>query len=122
MEWRCTACGALLAAGLLAAAGPHPALGQEPPSILSARWVGFAPALVLGAEAGSGAWIAGPFAEAGGAGWVTDTLSGLTAEVRLIWREAADGRPAELSAEAGAALGLAPGALANVAVYVAPGG
>lgn len=121
MVLRRAACRTLLTAALLAA-GVLSALGQEAPSILSARWVGLAPALVLGPEAGAGAWIAGPFAEAGGAGWVSDTLSGLTAEVRLIWREAAEGRPAELSAEAGAALGLAPGALANVAVYVAPGG
>lgn len=94
---------------------------SEPPSLSAARWIGFTPALVGAEGAGveQGAWIAGPFSEAGATGWVTDTVSGLTVEVRLVWREAAPGSLAELSAEAGRALGLAPGAITNVTVYLA---
>jgi hypothetical protein len=88
------------------------------PSLANARWVGFTPALVTSDGAAGDAWIAGPFAETGATGWVTDTVSGLTAEVRLIWRDAVPGGVAELSAGAGRALGLTPGAVANVAVYV----
>ncbi len=57
------------------------------PSLSSARWIGFTPAIVGGEAAGEGAWIAGPFAGAGTTVWVTDTVSGLTVEVRLVWRE-----------------------------------
>ncbi|MFQ5567330.1 MAG: hypothetical protein ACE5EU_13335 [Paracoccaceae bacterium] len=96
-----------------------PAPGAGPPSLSSARWIGFTPVIVGGEEAGGGAWIAGPFAEAGATVWVADTLSGLTGEARLVWREAVPGRLAELSAEAGRALGLAPGAVANVTIYLA---
>jgi len=106
----------------LAASSAVAQSGAEPSSLANARWIGFTPALVIGdgaeADAG-GAWIAGPFVATGATGWVTDTVSGLTAEVRLVWREAAPGQLAELSAAAGRALGLAPGAVANVAVYVA---
>jgi hypothetical protein len=101
-----------------AAAEPE-AAATKPTSLSNARWIGFTPALVVGEAAGEGAWIAGPFVEAGATGWVADTASGLSAEVRLVWREAAPGSLAELSAEAGRALGLAPGAVANVTVYLA---
>jgi len=89
------------------------------PSLSGARWIGFTPVLVAGRAAGEGAWIAGPFIDAGDTVWVTDTLSGLTIEARLIWREAAEGSLAELSAEAGKGLGLSPGAVANVTIYLA---
>ncbi len=89
------------------------------PSLSSARWVGFTPVIVGGETAGEGAWIAGPFVEAGATAWVTDTVSGLTVEARLIWREAEAGSLAELSAEAGKGLGLSPGAVANVTIYLA---
>ncbi len=89
------------------------------PSLSSARWIGFTPVIVGGEAAGEGAWIAGPFVEAGTTAWVTDTVSGLTVEVRLVWREAAAGSLAELSAGAGRGLGLLPGAIANVTIYLA---
>ncbi len=89
------------------------------PSLSSARWIGFTPVIAAGQAAGEGAWIAGPFVEAGATAWVTDTVSGLTVEVRLVWREAAEGSLAELSAEAARGLGLSPGAVANVTVYLA---
>ena len=89
------------------------------PSLSSARWIGFTPIIVGDAAAGAGAWIAGPFVEAGATAWVSDTFSGLTIEVRLVWREAAAGSLAELSAEAGKGLGLPPGAVANVTIYLA---
>jgi hypothetical protein len=89
------------------------------PSLSSARWIGFTPVIVAGQAAGEGAWIAGPFVEAGATAWVTDTVSGLTVEVRLVWREAAAGSLAGLSAEAGKGLGLSPGAVANVTIYLA---
>ncbi len=89
------------------------------PSLSSARWIGFTPVIVGGESAGEGAWIAGPFVEAGATAWVTDTVSGLTVEARLVWREAAAGSLAELSAEAGRGLGLSPGAVANVTIYLA---
>ncbi len=105
------------------AATPSPAVYAGPvrgaPSLSSARWIGFTPAIVGGEAAGEGAWIAGPFVEAGATAWVTDTVSGLTVEVRLVWREAAAGSLAELSAEAGKGLGLSPGAVANVTIYLA---
>ena len=88
------------------------------PSLSSARWIGFTPVIVGDAAAGAGAWIAGPFVEAGATAWVSDTFSGLTVEVRLVWREAAAGSLAELSAEAGKGLGLSPGAVANVTIYL----
>lgn len=87
------------------------------PSLASAEWIGFTPVLVVGEAEGAGAWIAGPFPEAGADGWVSDTVSGLTVAVRLVWREAEPGSLARLSAEAARGLGLAPGAVANVAVY-----
>jgi hypothetical protein len=89
------------------------------PSLSSARWIGFTPVIVAGEAAGGGAWIAGPFAGAGDTAWVTDTVSGMTVEVRLVWREAAAGSLAELSAEAAKGLGLLPGAIANVTIYLA---
>ena len=89
------------------------------PSLSSARWIGFTPVIVGGEAAGEGAWIAGPFAGAGTTVWVTDTVSGLTVEARLVWREAAAGSLAELSAKAGKGLGLSPGAVANVTIYLA---
>ena len=89
------------------------------PSLSSAQWVGFTPVIVAGEVAGGGAWVAGPFVEAGGTGWVSDTVSGLTVQVQLIWREAVGGSLAELSAEAGLGLGLPPGAIANVTIYLA---
>ncbi len=95
---------------------PAPAVA---PSLSSARWVGFTPVIVGGETAGEGAWVAGPFVEAGATAWVTDTISGLTVEARLVWREAAAGSLAELSAEAGRGLGLSPGAVANVTIYLA---
>ena len=106
------------------AATPDPPTEAVPyqrgaPSLSSARWIGFTPVIVGGQAAGEGAWIAGPFAEAGATAWVSDTVSGLTVEVRLVWREAAAGSLAELSAEAGRGLGLSPGAVANVTIYVA---
>ncbi len=102
----------------------RPAVEAEPapataPSLSSARWVGFTPVIVGGETAGEGAWVAGPFVEAGATAWVTDTVSGLTVEARLVWREAAAGSLAELSAEAGRGLGLSPGAVANVTIYLA---
>ena len=98
----------------------QPAPGQPAaPSLSSARWIGFTPVIVGGEAAGEGAWIAGPFVEAGATAWVTDTVSGLTVEARLVWREAAVGSLAELSAEAGRGLGLSPGAVANVTIYLA---
>jgi len=90
-----------------------------PPSLSSARWVGFTPVIVGGEAAGAGAWVAGPFVEAGATVWVTDTVSGLTTEARLVWREVAAGSLAELSAEAGESLGLSPGAVVNVTIYLA---
>ena len=89
------------------------------PSLSSAQWVGFTPVLVADRGAGAGRWIAGPFVETGSTGWVADTLSGLTVEVQLIWRDGVEGGLAELSAEAGESLGLSSGAVTNVAVYVA---
>jgi len=100
------------------AAPGQPAPAAAAPSLSSARWIGFTPVIVAGQTAGDGAWIAGPFVEAGAAGWVTDTVSGLTVEVRLVWREAAEGSLAELSAGAGRGLGLSPGAVANVTIYL----
>lgn len=99
-----------------AEAGSTPA---EAPSLSSARWIGFTPVLVAGPAAGEGAWIAGPFAETGTTGWVTDTVSGLTIQARLVWRDAVEGSLAELSAEAGKGLGLTTGAVANVTIYLA---
>ncbi len=99
------------------AATTSPAL--DAPSLSGARWIGFTPVIVGGEAAGEGAWIAGPFAGAGTTVWVTDTVSGLTVAVRLVWREAAAGSLAELSAEAGKGLGLPPGAVANVTIYLA---
>jgi hypothetical protein len=92
----------------------------QAPSLAQARWVGFTPVLAVAASEGDGAWLAGPFPEAGTSGWVTDTVSGLTVRVRLVWREAEAGSLAHLSAEAAAGLGLAPGAVANVAIYLDP--
>ena len=97
------------------------------PSLSSARWIGFTPVIVADQAAGGGAWVAGPFIEAsttsettsGTTAWVADTVSGLTVQVRLIWREVAPGSLAELSAEAGKGLGLPPGAVANVTIYLA---
>ena len=97
-----------------AATGPEAAAA---PSLSSAHWVGFTPVIVAGEAAGEGAWVAGPFDKAGGTGWVTDTVSGLTVRVTLIWREVTGGSLAELSAEAGLGLGLSPGAVANVTIY-----
>ena len=106
-------------AGPAGEAEPSPAA----PSLSNARWIGFTPVIVGGDAAGEGAWIAGPFVEArvtaGATAWVTDTVSGMTVEVRLVWREAAEGSLAELSAEAGEGLGLSPGAVANVTIYLA---
>jgi hypothetical protein len=104
--------------------GGHAPAATEPedataPSLSSARWAGFTPVIVAGEAAGEGAWVIGPFVETGGTGWVTDTVSGLTVQVRLVWREAASGSLAELSAEAGLGLGLSPGAVANVTIYLA---
>jgi hypothetical protein len=92
---------------------------SKAPSLSSARWIGFTPVLVAGPAAGEGIWVAGPFAETDATGWVTDTVSGLTVQARLVWRDAAEGSLAELSAEAGKGLGLTPGAVANVAIYLA---
>jgi len=93
------------------------------PSLSSAHWIGFTPVIVASeatSEAtGGDAWIAGPFAAAGDTAWVSDTVSGMTTEVRLVWRDAAVGSLAELSAEAGRELGLLPGAVANVTIYLA---
>ena len=108
-----------------ATAGPagEAELSPAAPSLSNARWIGFTPVIVGGEAAGEGAWIAGPFVEArvtaGATAWVTDTVSGMTVEVRLVWREAAEGSLAELSAEAGEGLGLSPGAVANVTIYLA---
>ena len=102
--------------------GPPPEAAPDQrgaPSLSSARWIGFTPVIVGDAAAGAGAWIAGPFIEAGATAWVSDTFSGLTVEVRLVWREAAAGSLAELSAEAGKGLGLSPGAVVNVTIYLA---
>ncbi len=101
-----------------ATASPEPAPATAP-SLSSARWVGFTPVIVGGAAAGEGAWIAGPFVEAGATVWVSDTVSGLTTKARLVWREVSPGSLAELSAEAGEGLGLSPGAVANVTIYLA---
>ncbi len=93
------------------------------PSLSSARWIGFTPVIVADQAAGGGAWVAGPFIEAstssGTTAWVSDTVSGLTVQVRMIWREVPPGSLAELSAEAGKGLGLTPGAVANVTIYLA---
>jgi hypothetical protein len=108
-----------------ATAGPagEAELSPAAPSLSNARWIGFTPVIVGGEAAGEGAWIAGPFVEArvtaGATAWVTDTVSGMTVEVRLVWREAAEGSLTELSAEAGNGLGLSPGAVANVTIYLA---
>ena len=99
-----------------AEAEPTPATA---PSLSSARWIGFTPVLVADPAAGEGVWIAGPFVETGATGWVTDTVSGLTIQARLVWREATEGSLAELSAEAGKGLGLTTGAVANVTIYLA---
>ena len=106
------------------AATPDPPTEAVPgrsgaPSLSGARWIGFTPVIVGSMAAGEGVWIAGPFVEAGADAWVSDTVSGLTVEVRLVWREATAGSLAELSAEAGKRLGLAPGAVANVTIYLA---
>jgi hypothetical protein len=98
------------------AAPPPPATA---PSLSSARWIGFTPVLVADPAAGGGVWVAGPFAETGATGWVTDTVSGLTIQAYLVWRDAAEGSLALLSAEAGKGLGLTSGAVANVTIYLA---
>ena len=107
--------------GTATASPPTEATPGQPavPSLSSARWIGFTPVIVAGEAAGGGAWIAGPFAGAGDTAWVTDTVSGMTVEVRLVWREAAAGSLAELSAEAAKGLGLLTGALPNVTIYLA---
>jgi hypothetical protein len=107
------------AAAPAAQPAPKAAPAAGPPSPADARWIGFTPVLVVAEGAEGDTWIAGPFVEAGANGWVTDTVSGLTAPVRVVWREAAPGSLAQLSAAAGEALGLAPGAVVNVAVYLA---
>jgi hypothetical protein len=100
-----------------AAAQPEPREAPAP-SLAAAEWIGFTPVLAVGAAAGDGAWIAGPVPQAGTQGWVTDTVSGLTTPVLLVWREAEPGSLAQLSAEAAEALGLSPGAVVHVAIYV----
>jgi len=112
-----------LAAFLLPActAVPSATPDREPaPSPARARWVGLTSAIVLDPAAGEGVWVAGPFAADGTRGWITDTASGLGAAVDLRWRAPQPGDIATLSAEAGGLLGLAPGAIAHIAVYVAP--
>lgn len=90
----------------------------EGPTLANAQWIGFTPA-VFGDSAGrAGLWIAGPFDRRERKGWITDTATGATTRVTLVWREAAPGSQALLSSEAARALGLAPGNVANVAVYV----
>jgi hypothetical protein len=101
-----------------AVASPEAKPASEP-SLSTARWIGFTPVIVADAGAGEGAWVAGPFAETGSAGWISDTVSGLTAQVTLVWRESAEGSLAEISAEAGDRLGLLPGAVTNVTIYLA---
>jgi len=96
------------------------AAASQPPSLAQARWIGFTPVLAVGASEGGGTWLAGPFPEAGASGWASDTVSGLTVRVRLVWREADSGSLALISAEAAKKLGLAPGAVANVAIYLDP--
>lgn len=102
-----------------AAPAPQPpAEPSTPPSLATARWLGFT--AVIAADAGAAEpTLAGPFPEAGTQAWVTDTVSGLTTRVRLVWREAGPDGLAELSAPAAEALGLAPGSVANVAIYAA---
>jgi hypothetical protein len=90
----------------------------DPPSLASAHWVGLAPVVAAPASAGEGAWLAGPFEGAGQIAWISDTVTGLTVQARLEWRDAAPDQPAEISAEAAKGLGLASGAVANVAIYL----
>jgi len=95
---------------------------QDPeaaPSLSSARWIGLTPAVAAAPAAGEGAWIAGPFPETGGTVWVSDTVTGLTVRARLDWREPAPDGLVLLSTEAARGLGLATGAIANVAIYAA---
>lgn len=89
------------------------------PTLANARWVGFSPAVYGGGETEGGLWIAGPFDRDQREGWITDTATGSTTRVTFIWRDPASGGPqATLSQEAAAALGLVPGQVANVAVYL----
>lgn len=101
-----------------AAAASAPA-DAAPPSLGASRWLGFTPVIAGDPAPSDVATLTGPFPEAGTDAWVTDTVSGLTTRVRLVWREASPDGLAELSAPAAEALGLPPGAVANVAIYVA---
>lgn len=93
--------------------------GEAGPTLANARWVGFSPAVFSGSDSEGGLWIAGPFDREQREGWVTDTATGSTTRVTFRWRDPSTGGPqAVLSREAAAALGLAPGQVANVAVYL----
>ncbi|MEM0921969.1 MAG: hypothetical protein AAGI13_02930 [Pseudomonadota bacterium] len=88
------------------------------PTLANAQWIGFTPAVFGRQSDRPGLWIAGPFDRRERQGWITDTATGSTTRVTFIWREAAPGSQALLSAEAARALGLTPGDVANVAVYL----
>ena len=88
------------------------------PTLANAQWIGFTPAVFGNSDGRPGLWIAGPFDRRERQGWITDTATGSTTRVTFLWREAAPGSQALLSAEAARALGLTPGDVANVAVYL----
>ncbi|MEM7176970.1 MAG: hypothetical protein AAF503_04635 [Pseudomonadota bacterium] len=90
----------------------------EGPTLANAQWIGFTPAVYGSGSSKPGLWIAGPFDRRERIGWVTDTATGATTQVAFVWRDAAPGSQALLSAEAARALGLAPGDVANIAVYL----
>lgn len=96
--------------------------GAQAPTLANARWLGFTPAVYTGRDDRPGAWIAGPFDRGERTGWIADTATGATARVTLLWRDGASdgagGGAAVLSHEAAQALGLMPGDVANVAVYL----
>lgn len=108
-----------------APSGPDAPTLAEPdaPTLANARWLGFTPASWPGEDTAPGAWIAGPFGGDGQIGWVTDISTGRTVQVSFRWRQApADDHAADhvatLSREAAMALGLAPGEIANLALYL----
>lgn len=91
---------------------------SQGPTLANSQWIGFTPAVFGDNRNRPGRWIAGPFDRKERVGWITDTATGSTTRVTLVWRDAPPGSQALLSSEAARALGLSPGGVANVAVYV----
>ena len=91
----------------------------ESPTLANARWIGFTPAIYPGGDSEGGFWIAGPFDRDQRVGWITDTTTGATVRVTLLWREPSlSPTEAILSRQAAEALGLQPGRIGNFAVYL----